>query len=76
MRASVKLPVICTVHVIAVATNKDDSNPTANSGSPPVSLDDHSESITNVMELSNLNKRPYFIDLIQTPDYVTLITVG
>ena len=44
-------------------------------GSPPVSLDDHSETITNVMELSDLNKRPNLIDLIQTPDYITLIAV-
>ena len=38
-------------------------------------LDDHSEPITYVMELRDLNKCANLIYLIQTPDYITLITV-
>ena len=44
--------------------------------SPPVTLDDHSDAITNVMKLSDLNKCPHLIDLIQTTDHITLITTG
>ena len=39
-----------------------------------MSLNDHSDAITNIMKFSDLNKRSDLIDLIQTTDYITLIT--
>ena len=41
-----------------------------------MSLDDHSDAFTIVMKLSDLNKRPLIIDLIQTTYHIILIAIG